>query len=109
MTEPRTCPAYAPYSALRCGEPVTGRRGKRFCGRTCQNRTQKERWRAENRMADIRLRLRERHARALERIAARRAEFEEEFGYSPASAALVEQEFEGMAERVMSKLHWRAA
>jgi hypothetical protein len=110
VTETRTCAARAPYSARKCPEPVVGRRGKRYCSRTCQNRDQKERWRDENRRADIGIRLRERHTRALQRIAERRADFEAEFGdYSPASAAVVEQEFAGMAERVKSKLHWRAA
>lgn len=106
----RTCPAFEPYGFRRCGQPVIGPSFKRFCSRRCQNRAQKERWRAENRIADIGIRLRERHTRALQRIEEQRADFEDEYGdLSPASAALVEQEFAGMAERVMSKLHWRAA
>jgi hypothetical protein len=64
----KTCAACKPYSPLRCPNPVVGPSYKRFCSRRCQNRDQKERWRAENWQASIGIRLRERHAKALQRI-----------------------------------------
>lgn len=60
-----TCAAYLPCSVVKCPEPVAGRRGKRFCSRRCQNRDYKERWRGENRIADMSIRLRERRKRRL--------------------------------------------
>jgi hypothetical protein len=95
MTETRTCAACKPYSPLRCPNPVVGPSFKRYCSRTCQNRAQKERWRAEHWLASAGIRLRERRKRALARIEdrnatmrSRAAEFEREH---PEEAALVRQ------------------
>jgi endogenous inhibitor of DNA gyrase (YacG/DUF329 family) len=124
-TESRTCPAFEPWHTFgRCGAPVVGRSDKRFCSRRCQNRDQKERWRAENRMADIRIRMGERHRRrlaAIERDRETMQRLTEEFEQKhPGEAEFVqevrhklardvEEEFEGIEERVRSKLRWRAA
>lgn len=105
--DPRTCPALVPYSYFTpCGEPVIGRSDKRYCSRTCQNREQKETWRAENRMADLQIRLRERHVSALKRLAERKRRLE---GEREALREPVERARRDLEEALLRQMRNRSA